>query len=147
MAHRTVILRSNSFREEAKAAAATIYPGMCIYWSAADTVAINNVAGRPVTGLMVAIENALTGDAVDDVYASGARVQFHYPVAGDYFALRVKTSENIAFGDNISVDNAGDFVEAESGESVIAIAMEAPGALTADTLVKCLIINQEWAIS
>ena len=144
MAHRTVLLRSNSFREEAKAGEASIYPGQCVEWSAAGTVLMNNTQGRPTTGLMIAIENALMGDDVDDAYSNGARVQFHYAVPGDYFALRCKASENIAFGDKITVDNAGDFVEASSGETVVAISMEAAGALTADTLVKCLIVNPEW---
>lgn len=140
MSYRTIMLKSNSLREEAKAGEANIYPGQCLEWHASDTVYKNNTAGAPTTGLMIAVENALQGDEVSDVYTNGARVQFHYAVPGDYFALLIASSENISFGDKITTNNDGDFVEAGSGDTVCAIALEAPGSLAADTLVKCVIL-------
>jgi len=140
MAYRTIMLKSNSLREEAKAGEIGIKPGQCLEWSAADTVIKNNTAGVPTTGMMIAVENSLAGDGVADAYDNGARVQFHYAVPGDYFALLVASGENIAFGDKITTNTDGDFVEAGSGDTVCAIALEAPGSLSADTLVKCVIL-------
>lgn len=147
MAYRTIILKGDFTRGrlEFKAGAADIYPGMCCKINSSLDVVTSNSQGVAEMGMLIAIENDINGDEVSTVYTDDTQVQLYYALPGDILALRMETSEAIAIGDEITVQDTGDFEEALSGDIVVAIALEASSTDDDDTLVKCLVISPTYA--
>lgn len=143
MAHRTILLKGDFTlgRNEFTINGSDIYPGMCCYLDSNGHATSIAAAGIAKHGLIIALEDDLKGAEASTIYTDDTQGQFYFARPGDIMALRVATGENIAIGDNISVDVNGDFCEATTGDNIYAIALEAPGALTADTLVKCIIVD------
>lgn len=111
MAYNRIILKQphGSNRFEAKAADGTIKPGFLVYVTnaSADTVAKHATASGNVCPVMVAIEDDLQGKGIDDLYASGARVQCEVMLPGDIFYGLIADSQNIAKGDLLESAGAG----------------------------------------
>jgi len=90
---------------------------------------------------IVAVEDALQGDTVDDTYASGAKVQAHIERPGSRFQAIVKSGETMTIGMPLISDGEGRLIAQTSRSSdeatkhVMAYAEEAKTLLAADTLV------------
>lgn len=143
MAYRTILLKGDFTlgRNEFKAAGADIYPGMCLKLNTDGDVATNNAQGYAEQGMIIALEDDLQGNEVGTIYSDDNQVQCYFARPGDILALRIEQSEAIAIGDKITCQNDGNFEEAVSGDYVVAIALEASSTGTADTLVKCIIVD------
>lgn len=133
-------------RTEKAVAASTISPGRCVEMAAsgkyahmASTLAEYNKRG----GLVLALGDAsLTGKTVaDDIAADGVLNVLH-PLPGDIVLVEVASGEDISQGDNlVPTITTGLFTEAAGSESRYFLeAVESPGALAADTLVRCRVI-------
>lgn len=89
--------------------------------------------------IMVAVEDALQGDTVDDAYADGDRVVAHIQSPGNLFQGLLLANEDVHIGEGLVSDGAGRLkaegsVGSSSVEKVLAYAMEA-SAPDADTLI------------
>lgn len=97
---KTIVLKGDLLRFEATAGAATILPGHMIQYTSAtiDTVVIHATPGGDDKG-MVAIENALQADEIEDLYSTSARVQIVAPKSGDELNMILADGEDITKGD------------------------------------------------
>ncbi|MBW1723512.1 MAG: hypothetical protein JRJ78_15830 [Deltaproteobacteria bacterium] len=131
MAFRTIVLKGDPIRKEAKAGG-TITPGHLLYYSAADTVKVHASSGQP-TGAMFAIENSLEGGEIGDDYSTGDRVQYVHARPGDEIYAWLKDGENVSVGDYLQSGGNGDlikYVASSAGKieypnSIVAVALEA----------------------
>jgi hypothetical protein len=110
MAYNKIILKQigGPRRFEALAAAA-ITPGFLVYMTstAVDTVAKHASASGNVCPVMVAIEDVLQGNGIDDAYSTGDRVSCEILLPGDIFYGLVADGQNIAKGDLLESAGAG----------------------------------------
>jgi len=106
---RTICARIFEKIQDEALASGAITPGMVLEMTnaSADTVKAHATAGGNVAPLLVAIENELKGDGTDTNYASGDRVQYVIPRAGDHVYLRVKDGQNVAKANLLESDGAG----------------------------------------
>jgi len=126
IAHNTVILKNYSNVFEEHLAGGTIYPGMLLIMSAADTVVAHN-DDAPAAGTMVmfAVEDALQGRSIDDPYVSGDPVKVWIPYRGDYVYAILEDGANVAVGAYLESNGAGYLQAFSSGNGAVAQAMEA----------------------
>jgi hypothetical protein len=92
---------------------------------------------------LIAIEDALQGNTVDDAYASGDIVFTYQPVAGDHLQVLVKDGETIAIADKLVVEGGGSglFVEAAGTETAYQVkALEAVSPSGANGLCKVVVL-------
>lgn len=93
--------------------------------------------------LKIAKEDALQGKTISDDYASGDQVFFYTPIKGDVVHVLVKSGEDISLADVLVVEGGGSglFIEAAGTEDSFQLeAVEAAGALAANTHVKCRVL-------
>lgn len=145
MAANTIRL-AGDFRHEEYVATATIKPGQLLMLEAAGEVKLNDQAGGDVE-TMVAVEDALQGNTIDDSYATDALVMCNIPVPGAVMQLWLEAGEDIDIGDRLVSHGDGNVVEDGHGgvttKKVVAVALEAldlSGSGAVDTLLKCRII-------
>jgi hypothetical protein len=139
MAHKTILLKGDPLRKEAKANEAGIYPGMLIEYVTNDGTVRKHATDGGDAALMVAIEDSLQGKEVGDVYADGAQVQYVHLRPGDEFLAYAEAGTTLALGTYIESGGNGYFQRAEgdSSEGVVftaarkAMALEAKAAGTA----------------
>ena len=135
MASRKIVLQADGIRkDEAKAGAAGIYPGMLIKHNSSGEVIVHATSGG--IGLrMLAIEDLGQGKTVDDVYASGDQVTFVHVRPGYKTQVLLKASENVAIGDVLISAGTGKFIKTTGTPSQnFCIAKEASN-VAADTLI------------
>ncbi|MBU1067246.1 hypothetical protein KKE60_05635 [Patescibacteria group bacterium] len=113
----TIVLRGKGHHDEGEADAA-ISPGEAVRLAAdgcwdPETLAADVAAGR---GIVLAKENALEGQTVDDAYADGDILFLYYPIPGDVVHVLVKLGEDIDVGDYLDVEGSGSgkFIEVSS---------------------------------
>lgn len=126
MAYNTIKLKKYSDVIEEYTAGGTIYPGMLIRISAADTVAAHN-DDAPAQGClaMFALEDALQGKGIDDAYVSGDPVQCWIAGRGDEVYAIVEDGTNYTIGTFLESNGAGYLQAYTSGNGAIAIVIEA----------------------
>ena len=113
-----------------KVAAAAIVPGMIIELIAAGTVQAHATADG-FTMPMVALEDELQGNGIDDAYAALDPVQCWSPVRGEEGYCILADGYSASIGDKLSSNGNGYLRthtptnESEYSDSVIAIALEA----------------------
>ena len=132
MAKFTVRLKNylNIFKE--KVAVAAITPGMIIERTSADKYQAHSTAGGNVTPVVVAIEDELQGNGIDDAYSADDQVQAWYPQSGDEGYCILADGENVVIGDDLESNGAGYLrahADGSAGEleyprSIVAIALE-----------------------
>ena len=133
-------------RTDKATAGSTISPGRCVELSADGKwdQMVSALAAYAKRGSMaVALGDAsLTGKTIaDDIILDGV-FNVLFPLPGDIVLLEVASGENIAIGDKlIPTQTTGLFTEAAGTETkFFAEALDGPGALGADTLVRCRVL-------
>ena len=127
------IWNKGEFRQEENVAAeAGIYPGMLLTLDSANKVAIHADEGGALGGEAIfAVEDALQGKTIDDVYAISTIVTTVIPNKGSVINALIEDGQDISIGDKmISAGNGKLKVSTnlESGETlanVVGIATEA----------------------
>jgi len=106
--NKTILIKSfYSVQVEGKAAAA-ITPGMLVERTSAavDTLQAQAAAAANCQK-MVALEDDLQGNDIDDAYATGAPVKARIALPGDELLLVLATSQVIVKGDKLESAGAG----------------------------------------
>lgn len=138
MAYRTISITSNQPPKEG-VAYGTIYPGMILErTSTADQVRVHSGLADKVFANLVAVEDSLQGNDVDDAYSSTNRIFFKSFLPGDEILGKVAAGQNISIGDELVSNGAGYlkkyFRDSSSGDmenTVFATALEACVATSA----------------
>lgn len=101
------IMLKGEFRREQALASGAITPGHLLEQTSAstDTVKVHATEGD-YAERMFAVEDALQGNIVSDVYADGALVEFNVVAAGAVVNAMIKAGEDIDKGDKLI--SAGD---------------------------------------
>lgn len=102
----TVLLKDYSGIREEFVAAAAFSPGHLLEVTSAGKAQKHSNASGNVGPKIVALEDGMQGNTVDDAYSAGAVAQAAVLRPGDRVQLLVKDGENIAIGDR--VESAGD---------------------------------------
>lgn len=106
-------------------AAAAVSPGMLVELTSANTVqAHSTAAGRKLT--MVALEDELQGNTINDAYAEGDPVQVWVPNRGEQAQMILGAGQNASIG-SLLVSNADGTLKVAGGSDteVVAVALEA----------------------
>lgn len=130
MAKRRIHSIGDYRQEEANAGEAGIYPGMLVKLNSSGNVIKHDVQGGFAEAAF-AVEDALQGKTVSDVYANGSKVTYILPAKGSVVNALINAGENIAIGDKLISNGDGTLVEIGAADSagttteIIAIAVEA----------------------
>lgn len=133
MAKNTIKLKKYSDVIEERLATGTPTPGMLLELTSTDKVQAHSSAGGNVTPIMVALEDELQGNGIDDNYVANNPVQVWIPGRGDQAYMILADGENVAIGaelesngaGNLRAHAAGSAGELEYPNSIVAIALEA----------------------
>lgn len=107
MAYKTITITSNQPPKEG-IASGTIKPGMVLVrTSTADTVQAHSSSEGRVYANLVAIEDELQGNDIDDDYSSAARVFFRSFLTGDEVFAYIASGQSIAIGDELTSNGDG----------------------------------------
>jgi hypothetical protein len=106
MSKNTIILKNYLNIYEEFEAASAITPGMLVELDSSKEVKPHVIAGGNVLP-MVAIEDELQGNGIDDVYAADDRVQCWVPQRGEEGYLILKDGEDVAIGDFLESGGGG----------------------------------------
>lgn len=129
-------------QEEAVAGAAGIYPGMLIKMDSAGDVVVHDDEGGYAERAF-AVEDALQGKTVDDVYSNDAIVTYILPVPGAVVNAMIEDGQDISKGEQLisagngKLKSASDIESGEVLDQIIGIAEDAcdlTGSNTSDTL-------------
>jgi len=125
MAQNSIILKNYSNVFEEYAAGGTIYPGMLLIMSAADTVVAHS-DDAPAQGClpMFAVEDALQGKDINDTYVSGDQVKVWIPQRGDEVYAILEDGAHVEIGAFLESNGAGYLQAFSSGNGAVAIALE-----------------------
>jgi hypothetical protein len=107
--------------QEEAIANATITPGQLIERLSTDKVQRHSTAGGSIGLKMIAVEDVLQGNGIDDDYSADDRVIYHIPIPGQEYYMLLKDGENVVIGDDVESAGDGDvqkFVEDTWAENV-----------------------------
>jgi len=107
MAYNTIKLKKYSDVIEEFEANAAITPGMVVELMSTEKVRKHATASGNVIPVMVALEDELQGNGINDDYAAGDVVQVWIPGKGDQFYALLKDEETIVIGDALESDGFG----------------------------------------
>lgn len=107
MANYSVILKNYVKIINEIVAAGTITPGMFLVLGSGGTVTAHATAGGNAVPKMFALEDALQGNAIDDNYVSGNKVQVLFPRPGDEVLAVLADGENVSIGDLLESNGDG----------------------------------------
>lgn len=122
-----VILQTITTLQELPAQDALIKPGCSIIFSvsAASVLGVKlNTAPVETFGLVIADYGDLSGGTINTLYPLADAVPYRHLVPGDAFLARIKDGEEIAVADLLTYAANGEFAEAGSGETIVAMATE-----------------------
>lgn len=136
MSERTIVQKGDVLQKEAIiAAGATVYPGDILQLDSAGKVKEHALAGGPVRPLKVAIEDALQGNEVSEVYTAANVCQYVTPKSGDEILFRLADSMTIIIGDRLVSNGDGtlkkyaqdssEAVNPDYPDPVVCVALEA----------------------
>jgi len=133
VAKNTIVLKNYSNVFEERIAAGTITPGeLCEFVSGADTVQRHSTDHGNVCPNMVATEDELQGNGIDDDYSAAARVFLWLLNTGDQFYGLLANGESVVISDKLVSAGNGKLkklVPDDSGgiqtENIVATALEA----------------------
>jgi hypothetical protein len=106
MAKKSIILKDFLKVFEEYEAAGTITPGMLLEYTSAGKVQAHSSVGANVIP-MLALEDELQGNGIDDDYSSGGQVQCWIPQRGAQALLIVANGQDITVGDLLESDGNG----------------------------------------
>jgi hypothetical protein len=107
--------------QEEAVAEATITPGQLLEEISTGKVQRHSTAGGSIGQVMIAVEDVLRGNGIDDDYAAGDKVFYHLPVPSQEYNMFLKDGENVVIGDKVESAGDGDvqkFVEDTWAENV-----------------------------
>jgi len=122
---------SGGFRTEEATASGAVTPGMLLEEDSSAEVKAHATEGGYCERLF-AIEDALQGNTVDDVYADDALVQFHVVDPGAEVDALIKAGESIVVGERL--------ISAGDGTLI------AEGSVSSGTTIQQIIANAREAI-
>lgn len=111
----TIKLKSYLDIQKEAVAASAITPGMLVELDSDGKFKAHDSAGQNVLTI-VAIENALEGETIDDAYEADDIVRGWFPQRGEEALLMVKDGENVTAGDFLESDGNG-YVQVHSADS------------------------------
>lgn len=117
MAYNTIKLKKYLDIVKEKDAAAAITPGHILEQTSLDKFQVHSSAGQNVTPLIVALEDELQGNGIDDAYATNNKVQAWYPQSGEEFYGILKDGQNVAIGDELESNGDGTLRKHEAGSA------------------------------
>ena len=135
------------FRREEAVAVAAISPGHLIEEDSAGEFQVHSTEGGYAMRL-VAVEDALQGDTIDDAYAADDLVSGNVELPGNEVQMYLAAGENVAIGDNLISAGDGTLIANGSEASgvtvrqLIAVAREAKdlsGSGAVDTLIRVML--------
>jgi len=103
---RTIKVKKYSDVIEEYDAVAAITPGMLLELTSAGKVQAHSTAGGNAPR-MIALEDELQGQGVNDAYAADDKVQCWIPYPGDQVYAILADGENVAIGDLLESNGAG----------------------------------------
>lgn len=103
---RAVLLKDFTDIREEFVAASTVSPCHIVEVTSAGKVQAHATAGGNITPVMVALEDSMQGNDIDDDYAAGAIVNCAVLRPGDRFQAILKDGESVSIGDEL--ESAGD---------------------------------------
>jgi len=124
MAKNTIKLKKYVDIVEERAAVAAITPGMLLELTSADKFQAHSSSGGSAAPIIVALEDELQGNGIDDAYAASDRVQGWIPQSGEQAYMILADGENVAIGDKLESNGAGYLQKYTSGV-IVATALEA----------------------
>jgi len=123
MAYHTIKLKKYTDVIEEHLAGGTIYPGMLLIQSAADTVVAHNDDAPANCIPMFALEDELQGKGIDDAYASGDQVQVWIPGRGDQVYALLEDGATVTPATFLESNGSG-YLQAYTSGKAIAVALE-----------------------
>ena len=123
MAKNTIKLKKYSDVIEEYVAAGTITPGMLLEFTSAGKVQAHATADNEVVPL-IALEDELQGNGIDDDYSSDDQVQCWIPYPGDEAYMILQDGQDISIGDFLQSNGDGT-LKADAGGASKFMALEA----------------------
>jgi hypothetical protein len=124
MAYNTIKLKKYSDVIVEHLAGGTIYPGMLLIMSAADTVVAHNDDAPVNCYPIFALEDELQGKGINDAYASGDPVQCWMPGRGDEVYALLEDTANVSVNTYLESNGSG-YLQAYTSGKAVAVALEA----------------------
>ena len=107
MSYNTIKIKKYSdVIEEFTSTAVAITPGMFLEMASASTVQAHSGAGENILP-MVALEDEMQGNGIDDNYAVSTKIQCWIPYRGDIVYALLQDGEKVAAGDFVESDGTG----------------------------------------
>ncbi len=127
--------------EEEEKATAALTPGHLLMFTGTGTNAgvAKNTANNANVSRMFALERVELGKGIDDAYASGERVKIGHFWPGQRVYAFLASGQNVAKGDYLTGDNAGQLTAASSNPR-LAQAVEAVDASAAAARIRVQIV-------
>ena len=135
------------FRREEALAAAAISPGHLIEENSAGKFRVHSTEGGRAS-LLVAVEDALQGNTIDDDYAADDLVSANVELPGNEVQMYLAAGENVAIGAELISAGDGTLIANGSESSgvtvaaIVAVAREAEdlsGSGAVDTLIRVML--------
>lgn len=124
----TIKIKKYSDVIEEYLAGAAITPGMFVELASTGKVVVNTSDGG-YSLPMVALEDELQGNDIDDDYALNDQVQVWVPYRGDMVYALLAAGESVSIGDEVYVDASGTVVPIGSAlQNPVGVATEAVDA-------------------
>lgn len=124
MAYNTVKVKKYSDVVEEFIAAGTIVPGMLLELTSEGKVQAHSTGGGSAVPIMIALEDELQGNGIDDSYSADDPVQVWVPYRGDEFYGVLADGENVAIGDYLESAGNGYLRKRITG-AIVGVALEA----------------------
>jgi len=103
---KSIVLKDYTQIREEMIAEATITPGMLVEMTSAEKVQVHSSGGQNAVA-MVALEDELQGNGIDDDYSADDPVQVWIPRRGDQAYMWLADGESVTKGDFLESDGNG----------------------------------------
>jgi hypothetical protein len=121
---------------EYKSAAAGIRPGMLVEVNSDGELVVNGTpTGALGDELLIALENPLAGEGVEDVYGAGDMIGVMNPHRGTTFRGLLNADEVVGLYDKLMSNGNGHFKKQAAPVSVLVITVEDPPSSSSHQLV------------
>lgn len=127
MAAKTIVRVGNPLRDEA-IAHAEVYPGYLIELLSTGKVQAQSTAGSGTCEKAFAIEDDLQGNDIATAYAANKLVQYAIFKSGEVVRAVLADGDACVIGSKLAANGAGALHVAGTGDTAIAIALEAVDA-------------------
>lgn len=135
----TIILKGDDSRYEEGRAAGAIDPGHFIEQDSNGEYVVCATAGADIERI-IAIEDALIGNTIDDAYADDDLVRFFICRRGDEVQAWLKSGENVAKDADLKISTNGELIAHGGTGTLLCKALEARDASAARLRIKVRMI-------